>query len=144
MTRIGAELVALRATDGRIYPSIAIDWARQNPDSALYRAFVWDDAVAGERYRLIQARQLIAIHVVDDVGHRQTISLMIDRSVGGGYRDMGATMSSEEMRRLAAREALTELIRWRDRHRHLDRELAGLFRSIDAFALLEPPDQEAA
>lgn len=144
MTRIGEELLALRATDGRWYPSVIVNWARQNPASALHRALTWDDAEAAERYRLDQARRLIAIHVVDDIGDRQTISLAIDRGVGGGYRALPEVLASGQMRRLAAREALTELVRWRDRHRHLDRELAPIFGLIDRFKLLDAPEQDAA
>jgi hypothetical protein len=143
MTRIGEELLALQASDGKWYPAIVVDWARQHPDSALYRALVWDDRVAAEKYRLHQARQLIALHIVNDIHDRQTISLAIDRPEGGGYRSLPEVMSSAQMRDLAVRDAITELVRWRDRHRHLDRELAGLFGVIDRLAIAPPSDQAA-
>lgn len=128
-TRIGDELQALRASDGRWYPSIVVDWARANPDSALYRALEWDDRRAADEHRLSQARQLIAIHIVDEQGDRSTIALVIDRGYGGGYRDLGEVLSNAQLRRLATEQALAELRRWQERNKHLV-ELDGVFRAI--------------
>lgn len=37
-----------------------LDYAKNNIDSELHKCFEWDDTVAGEKYRLIQATKLIS------------------------------------------------------------------------------------
>jgi hypothetical protein len=144
MTPVGEEIVALTASDGRIYPSVVVDWAEIHPESALHRQFPWDDAVAAREHRLWKARQLISLHVVDLAGDRTTISLQIDRPMGGGYRDMGEVLSTAELRRMAVEQAVGELHRWVARHRHLG-ELQTIFRAVDRVARqIEPPEQDAA
>ncbi len=130
-TRVSEEIVSLRASDGRWYPQLIVEWARQNPDSALHGHFEWDVAKAAYDHWLWQARQLIAIHVVDVSGGRQTISLIVDRPKGGGYRELGEVVSNAEMRRDAVDQAIAELRRWRERYGFLQADLSGVFRAID-------------
>lgn len=124
------EILALKQRDGRIYAPQVVDWARDNPASELHRHFVWDDRVAAERYRVDQARYLIQIHVVDDDAQRMTISLIYDRTRGGGYRDRDTVMNHREMRRAAMMDALTDLQRWQERNAHFE-ELAPIFQTIE-------------
>ena len=111
MNPVALEIVALTASDGKIYPSVVVAWAQANPDSELHRRFEWDIEKAAHEHWLWQARQLISIHVVDLAGDRTTISLEIDRTRGGGYRDMGAVLSNADLRRMATEQALRELHR---------------------------------
>jgi hypothetical protein len=133
MTPVGQEIVALTATDGSIYPNVVVDWAQANPESELHRHFKWDINKAAREHWLWQARQLIAIHVVDLRRDRMTISLQIDRGRGGGYRHLGNVLSNAELRRQACEQAIGELHRWAERHRHLS-ELQGIFRAVDRVA----------
>jgi hypothetical protein len=129
-TAVRAEIVALRDADGLIHAGSLVDWARQNSESALHTQFEWDDQIAGERYRVEQARRLIAIHVVDVDLNRQTVSLVADRR-DGGYRDLDEVLSHHEMRRLALLDALSEVKRWQERHGHFASELKSIFRAIE-------------
>jgi hypothetical protein len=43
---------------GRLTPALVVDKARSK-DSVLHDYFIWDDSVAGEKYRLYQASYLI-------------------------------------------------------------------------------------
>ncbi len=52
------ELLAIRTKHGVLTPTIVRDEAR-NPAHPLHTRFEWDDAVAGEAYRLEQAHRLI-------------------------------------------------------------------------------------
>lgn len=125
------EILALTDEDEMIHPSRIVEWARENPESELFGQFEWNDTKAAHEYRLHQARRLIAVHVVDDSGDRRVISLVTDRSKGGGYRDLQTVLSSAEMRQIALRQALSEFNRVRIKYEHL-RELASINETIVA------------
>lgn len=123
------EILALTDENELIHPARVVEWARENPESELHGQFEWDNAKAAHEYRLHQARRLIAVHVVDDSGDRRVISLVTDRSKGGGYRDLQTVLSNDEMRRIALRQALGEFNRVRVKYEHL-RELASINEAI--------------
>lgn len=139
---IETEIIALRDDDGFLRPARLVEWARSNPDSQLHGRFEWDDSKAAEKYRLEQARQLIAIHVRDEEGNRSTISLVQDRNPDGGYRQLGAVMSNAELRQMAVRQAMREFRRWERRYKHLS-ELAAISAAADALGD-ESAEQSAA
>ena len=51
---VGAELEKLQEEHGGLTPVVLVDAARAE-DNPLHRLFIWDDTVAGEKYRQIQA-----------------------------------------------------------------------------------------
>lgn len=60
---VRARLARLLAADGVLTPRAVVKDAK-NPKSPLHSEFEWDDSAAAERYRLAQARDLIArVHV---------------------------------------------------------------------------------
>jgi hypothetical protein len=135
--RIQREIEALRNDEGLVRAETVVIWARGNPDSELHLHFEWDDAVAGEKYRIDQARQLIRIHVLTDEGDRKLVSLSIDRPSGGGYRDLTDVLPSASMREIMLRDAIRELQRVRTKYARLN-ELADVYRAIDAAAATSP------
>lgn len=60
MSDLRAELLAIREAAGRLTPA-AVVAAAAAEDHPLHSRFEWDDAVAGHKYRLSQARQLIRV-----------------------------------------------------------------------------------
>lgn len=64
-----------------------VEWARTHPKSDLHRQFEWDDAVAGEKYRVEQARDLIQrVLVYVEKGEDQVVPLAIHMEDDGpGY-----------------------------------------------------------
>ena len=54
------QLDQIRTQYGKLTPASVVNEAR-DPDHPLHSRFEWDDAVAGDKYRLMQARQLIAV-----------------------------------------------------------------------------------
>jgi hypothetical protein len=95
-----------------------VEWARENPESELHKRIEWNDAKADDAYRLVQAWCLITIHIRSDDGQRGTISLIQDRNADGGYRHMDRVLSNYELRRMASRQALREFNTWRGGARH--------------------------
>jgi len=73
------EIVAKRlaeiaeANDGKLTPDLVVQDA-EDADSPLHELFEWDDGVAGHKYRLDQARQVIT-------------SVRVVRSIRDGGRD---------------------------------------------------------
>lgn len=58
-------LDAIRAEHGRLDPGLVVDAARPE-DHPLHDRFEWDDSIAGEAYRRVQAHRLIqAVRIVD-------------------------------------------------------------------------------
>lgn len=53
------ELLALVEKNEEITPAEVLAYAKKHPKSELHSQFVWDDATAGARYRLDQARYLL-------------------------------------------------------------------------------------
>jgi len=60
MAGLREELLAIREQYGQLTPAAIVDAARDE-DHPLHGRFEWDDAVAGEKYRLAQARELIRV-----------------------------------------------------------------------------------
>ena len=54
----GDELARIHTECDRLTPQVVVDESRPE-DAPLHPAFEWDDSLAGERYRHIQARDLI-------------------------------------------------------------------------------------
>ena len=54
----GDELARIHAECDRLTPQVVVDESRPE-DAPLHPAFEWDDSLAGERYRHIQAKDLI-------------------------------------------------------------------------------------
>lgn len=127
---IKEELLALKNEKGFINPHEGVEWARTHPQSELHAAIEWNDKKAAHEYRLNQFRRLVEIHVVDVAGRRQTVSLIVDRTAGGGYRDLHEVIRHPETRRMVLRQALDEFRRVRDRYHHLN-ELARIAQAID-------------
>jgi hypothetical protein len=59
MSDLRAELEAIKSKHGRLTPRLVLQEARK-PSHPLHARFEWSDAVAAERYRLDQARELIS------------------------------------------------------------------------------------
>jgi hypothetical protein len=98
--------------DHKATPCMVVE-AAKDETSPLHSYFCWDDTEAAKRYRLDQARHLIAsIEIISDPQEKKTVafvSLMADRKNGGGYRDVRSVLSSEELRAELLRTAVTEL-----------------------------------
>jgi hypothetical protein len=130
------ELKAIEERDGILYPQAVVDFAR-DPETHLHNKFEWDDAKAGEGYRIWQARQLISVQVLflndKDGKEKQSpafVSLTTDRALKGGYRSMVTVLSDNDMRVKMLRDARRELGTFRKKYQDLV-ELADVFQEIE-------------
>lgn len=118
---LATELESVRKSNGGLLrPPDVVEFARQNPESALHSQFEWDDSKAAEAHRLWQARQVIAVVVVSndqaDRNVRAYVSVPGDRRrVGGGYRPVEEALSDRSMREAVIDEVETNIRRLRER-----------------------------
>jgi hypothetical protein len=128
---IKQELKALRGDSELLQAETVVDWAAKHPRSELHKSFEWDDKKCGREYRLWQARTLIRIHIIDEVGVPQMVSLTIDRvKEGGGYREERSVMADKKLRQVMLQDALDELDRVRAKYERVV-ELAKVWAAID-------------
>lgn len=118
---------------GLLQPEVVVDEARL-VSSPLHSRFEWDNTVAGQQYRIWQARQLIRVSVEVLAGTDKAcevfVSLTPDRErESGGYRVMADVLSDADLRNQMLSDALEELELFREKYRKL-KELASVFEAI--------------
>jgi hypothetical protein len=143
--RIRSELEAIRLENNHhvLHVDHVVDWAKSHPDSALHGQFEWDNKKAAAEFRKVQARHLIAIHVVNVEGKRTLVSLTIDRVRGGGYRNVDDVGKLPDLRAVMIKDAIEDLERVRTKYAHV-KELEKVWIEIDAAAAARREARNAA
>ena len=139
--RIAKELDRIRRQGkGLVSAEAVVEYARDK-NTALNSQFDWDDSTAAEKYRLQQARKIIArvefVGVEDAPPVRAFVSLTTDRGERG-YRSVAAVLNDEGMTRQMLADALSELNTLRRKYGVL-KQLAGVWSAVDA---VRPPSIE--
>jgi len=131
--QVRAELKRIAAQNGGVLMPVAVVEAARPPASPLHSKFDWDDSVAAEKYRLWQARQLIAITVnvigSDEQSDKVWVSLTTDRRMEGGYRPLVSVLANVDLRAQLLRDALDDLEVFREKYGRL-KELAAVFAAV--------------
>jgi hypothetical protein len=120
------ELLAIKGNKELLIVDDAVQWAKDNPESMLHGRLDWDNETAGHQWRCQQIRQLIAVYVIEDEGHREMISLSIDRTHGGGYRSIDEVVPIQSLREIMLADALKDLDRLQQKYKRLE-ELASVW-----------------
>lgn len=111
---------------GELTPQIVVDEAR--PDCApLHDRFEWDNDVAGEKYRIVQAQQLIRsvqIEFVDNrTGEKKYVrgfhSLREAGQESGGYAPVQEVVQDEMTLKLLLRQCEREIADLKRKYGHL-------------------------
>lgn len=119
---------------GQLRPADVVEAAKPI-DSPLHSKFEWDDNEAAQRYRLWQARQLIAVTVEyigsgkEAVLSRVFVSLSSDRRGDGGYRSITAVMGDQRRRSELLNDAMKEMESFQSKYAELQ-ELASVFAAM--------------
>jgi hypothetical protein len=128
-----AEVVALSPSGGALQPKTVVNWARNNPSSKLHALFEWDNRICGEKYRIIQAREIIQCVTITHPEFKQPIRFMVnlpeDRVHGSGYRRTEDILATPHGRRQLASMARDELQAWADRHEHIQ-DLCSRYKEV--------------
>jgi len=141
-SELAAELERIRALDpeGKLRPRTVVDLS-EDKNHPLHDYFDWDNELAGDKWRLAQARGLIRVVVTvlptDDRPVRAYHSLRGERSppeeddeLGstGSYRPLQEIVSNDAMRAMLLHDALCDLQTLQNKYQQLV-ELAGVFEA---------------
>ena len=129
---VAGKVCAELAEQGRLSPEELVNVSRDE-QSPLHGMFEWDDTVAAERYREVQARKIIrSVEVVlADSPIPQRAFQTVEPKV---YQTIERVMDSEQMRQILLKNAKRELEAFRRKYARLT-ELAQVFEAIDRTVL---------
>jgi hypothetical protein len=125
MADLRTELSLLMEAHGRLTPQLLVDAARPD-DSPLHNRFEWDDEVAGEKYRLDQAREIIrSVKVVyrDATTEERARSYRMYSSIrteeGRAYVPTQQALEDPFTRRLLIQQMRREMASLNEKFQHL-------------------------
>ena len=114
----------------KITPKNVVDLAR-NPTSKLHHDFEWDNEIAGEKYRLSQAREMIRLLVFEPIKEThepiRVYQITIEETV---YKPVEMILKNEDEYQNLLKRALAELESFKKRYSTLV-ELEEIFRAIE-------------
>lgn len=107
-------LVKEQSEDGNLHPPDVVSYARENPESELYSRFEWDDTVAGEKFRLVQAGRLIRATVTTISNGKsqvlcRTFVNLETSPPDNGFHNTEDVLSDEEKRSQLIMRVLTQV-----------------------------------
>ena len=132
--RIGEHLERLRAEEEGLTPERVVDDARHE-DSPTHPYFQWDDAVAAERYRIVQAGHLLRVVVVEVEGadEKPTTTrafVVVSEGEETVYTSTELAMRDDVLRAQVLARAKAELRAIARKYAELE-ELRDVFEAID-------------
>lgn len=128
----GDELERIRSTHNGLTPEAVVDESRPE-DAPLHPVFQWDDKEAANKYRLIQAQQLIRsiTIVVKSSDEQEPVALRVYHHVQNDYKPLQVIVSSVDMMEELMKDALKDLDAFEHKYNML-KDLAPVFNAIKA------------
>lgn len=102
----------------------------RDKDSPLHNCFEWDNNLAAEQYRLIQARQMIRSLCVEIVPEEKAVTRAYFKICDKGYEQTENILKVQAKRQSLLEQALAELKAFRRKYSSLQ-ELSKVFEDID-------------
>ena len=104
--------------DGVLKPKTVVDEARSK-DSPIHDLFDWDDSSAGEKYRLWQARELIAYVTVEHNGKEVNAyyNVQLETISQKGYYSKDQILSDKNMYKEVLRISIQEIEFWENKYK---------------------------
>jgi len=132
-SKLASDIERLKDGRGIITPSSVVDAARLE-SSPLHKYFTWDDGEAAERYRLIEASNLIRVCVTylpskPKLPVRAFVSIRDDRIKGGGYRVLADVLEDADLTQKLFQDALFELHVFEEKYKRIQ-ELEPVFQAV--------------
>lgn len=139
----GKELVRIQKEHGCVRPELVVDESR--PDTApLHEEFTWDDSVAGENWRLEEARRIIrSVRIISPdmpPAEQPVIRAFLNVTAtdtekdfeGQAYLSYPKIRKSPDYRQQVLNQAMNELNQWKQRYQdYKDTFLSNVFDAIE-------------
>lgn len=125
----GEELHRIYTDKGQLKPADVVDESRPE-EAPLHSCFEWDDETAAEKYREVQAGQIIrSVVVVQEEKQRPQVEVRAFVSVQKTYRPIEVVVNSEEQMLELFNSALSELKAFERKYANL-KQFSALFDEI--------------
>ena len=126
----GEELRRIYENKGCLEPKDVVDKSRPE-DAPLHDCFEWDDEAAAEKYRGVQAGQIIrSVVVVQEEEQRPPVEVRAFVNVQKTYRPIEVVVNSEEQMLELFNSALSELKAFERKYANL-KQLSSVFEEIN-------------
>lgn len=137
----GDRIEVIREQRGLVTPGLVVDDARKK-SSPLHPCFDWDDHVAGEKWRIEQARDLLGslVVVVENDPKAEPVRAFIaigERNEPNDFMALDTVMGNAELRARALKNALDDFRLLRQRYNRLS-ELAQVWEAVDRVKVVAP------
>ena len=131
---VGKEFEKIEEKYGKITSEVVLQQAEAK-DSPLHEMFEWDNEVAGHKFRLQQATQIIISLAVEPEEPKEPKPVRAYYNVAesekrGSFVNMKNAFSNPDTRELILKRAMRELQSFKEKYENLA-ELAGVFKQID-------------
>lgn len=115
-----------------ITPNNMVEFAKNNPDSELYKCFEWDDTIAAQKYRLQQANKILTFLVYpktrEDLPPTRKYQVTTTAHV---FKETKKLLVNQNEYEALLKRALAELQAFKQRYQTLV-ELQDVISAIDA------------
>ncbi len=126
---------------GNIEGQTVVNWAREHKDSEYYKGLEWNDTVAGEAFRVIQARQITSGIILNDYTDKDNatdtkVTIPVNTRAfynverGKGYEPVEIIMKNEDKYESLKQEALNRFLSLKKQYQFIV-ELKPIFDAID-------------
>lgn len=134
----GEYLEQLEKKHGEITPKIVLN-ASRSEDSVLHSCFEWNDGIAAEKYREVQAQFLIrnlVVSVEQTNSPPQVVRAYVNISSEktGSFIAVQTAMKNDDLKNQVLKNALNELKAFQKKYENLQ-ELADVFSAIDSLKI---------
>lgn len=134
---VGKEFEKIEKENGKVTAKKVVEVAKDEKN-IMHSCFEWNDTKAAEKYRFIEAHNLISqlVKVSIKEPQRKEVRAYVNINQKNGFGQSGEfisierAMSKEETRNIVLNKALDELIAFKNKYRNL-REFEELFLEIE-------------
>lgn len=121
--KVGKELESIEVL-GELNSKSVLQYAEENVDSELYKCFEWDNEIAGEKYRLMQANQVlcsISIEIKEEPLKKQRIYVNVKSSTTNvkQFKNINEVLKNDDEYRQLIEKAKKELQSYKEKYETL-------------------------
>lgn len=102
-------------------PQNIVDYAKENPQSELYKCFTWDDTIAANKWRKQEARYVICNLVYEEKTdeEKEPVTFRLYQKGDNNYTPVTKLVRNEDEYQNLLKRALAELHSFKERYKSL-------------------------